>query len=509
MKKYISIFIVFFLSLLPMIAKEDGWTVREHLDKAGDNLAKDPAKAIYHAGQALTEATSAKEPAMIAEAQYLIANAYINMGDYVTSYEYLLEAERNCPPQDRSLKADIYLSISYSYQKIKDFDHAFRYLEMAQSIYEQMKDTASIARCNNNKGLIYIAIPDNNMAGKYFNESLRLNRAIGNKTGIAQNLNNMSFIDADPATTIEQLKEAVAINENLGKTWVLGENYNNLGYQYRRFGDYTSALEALSKAKVYADMTNAQELTMDNLRYRSEVYAAMGDYSRAYTDLKALLDQIESQNMTGGLKSIEVNLMEKNIQTIRKEKEQNEREFHLRRKIAVAIIAILAAICIVVAVSYRVFRKANHRQKELMQKELDLNRKELENFAIFVRSRNEILSGIQGKIKEAYCMESDQATRHLKKLNSSISQFNRTNDEANKMIDDINSGFISKLASIYPDLSNSEKRLASLLRIGMSSKEISLMMSMEPKSVDMARYRLRKKLNLQASDNLSEFLGKI
>ena len=144
-----------------------------------------------------------------------------------------------------------------------------------------------------------------------------------------------------------------------------------------------------------------------------------------------------------------------------------------------------------------------------MQKELDLNRKELENFAIYVRSRNEILSGIQGKIKEAYGMESDQATRHLKKLNSSISQFNRTNDEANKMIDDINSGFISKLASIYPDLSNSEKRLASLLRIGMSSKEISLMMSMEPKSVDMARYRLRKKLNLQASDNLSEFLGKI
>ena len=77
------------------------------------------------------------------------------------------------------------------------------------------------------------------------------------------------------------------------------------------------------------------------------------------------------------------------------------------------------------------------------------------------------------------------------------------------MIDDINSGFISKLSELYPDLSKSEKRLASLLRIGMSSKEISLMMSMEPKSVDMARYRLRKKLNLNASDNLTEFLGKI
>ena len=205
MKKYISIFIAFFLSLLPLLAKEDGWTVREHLDKAGENLSRDPAKAIYHAGQALTEAASAKEPTLIAEAQYLIANAYINMGDYVTSYEYLLEAERNCPDEDSSLMADIYLSISYSYQKIKDFDHAFRYLEKAQAIAEHRKDTASIARCNNNKGLIYIAIPDNSMAGKYFAESLRLNRAIGNKIGIAQNLNNMSFIDADPATTIEQL----------------------------------------------------------------------------------------------------------------------------------------------------------------------------------------------------------------------------------------------------------------------------------------------------------------
>ena len=77
------------------------------------------------------------------------------------------------------------------------------------------------------------------------------------------------------------------------------------------------------------------------------------------------------------------------------------------------------------------------------------------------------------------------------------------------MIDDLNSGFIAKLSELYPELTNSEKRLASLLKIGMSSKEISLIMSMEPKSVDMARYRLRKKLNLESNDNLCDFLGKI
>ena len=213
--------------------------------------------------------------------------------------------------------------------------------------------------------------------------------------------------------------------------------------------------------------------------------------------------------MTGGLKNIEVNLMEKNIQVIRKEKEQKEREFRMRRNIAIAVIILLAAVCAAVALSYRMFRKANRAQKELMQKELDLKKKELDNFAIWVKSRNEILAGIQEKIKGIYGMETSEATLQLKKLNSNISQFNRTNDEAEKMIDDLNSGFISKLSELYPDLSKSERRLASLLKIGMSSKEISLIMSMEPKSVDMARYRLRKKLNLSANDNLCDFLGKI
>ena len=336
-----------------------------------------------------------------------------------------------------------------------------------------------------------------------------MNRLIDNKPGIAQNLNNMSFIEGDPLTTIKQLKEAISINESLNRTWVLGENYNNLGYQYRRAGNHSAALDALARARAYADMSNGKELIMDNFRYRSEVFAETGDFRNAYTDLKALLDRIESQDMTGGLKNIEVDLMEKNIQTIRKEKEQNEREFRLKRAISIAIIALLAVACLVVAVSYRMFRKANQKQKELMQKELDLKKKELDNFAIWVKSRNEILDGIQDKIKSIYGMETGEATRQLKKLNSSISQFNRTNEEAEKMIDELNSGFISKLAEAYPDLSNSEMRLASLLKIGMSSKEISLILSMEPKSVDMARYRLRKKLNLSGNDNLCDFLGKI
>ena len=221
MKNYLALILTFTLSLATRQAKDSEWSVRDNLEKAEQNLSKDPAKAIYYGSQALTAATSAKEQEQIAKAQYIIASAYINIGDYVTSYEYLVEAEKNCPESDKQLMGDILLSTSYTYQKIKDFDRAFKYLEKAQELFEELKDTASIAKCANYKGLIYIAIPDNEKAEKCFQESLRLNRMIGNKAGIAQNLNNMSFIDGDPLTTISQLKEAISINESLNRTWFL------------------------------------------------------------------------------------------------------------------------------------------------------------------------------------------------------------------------------------------------------------------------------------------------
>lgn len=66
-----------------------------------------------------------------------------------------------------------------------------------------------------------------------------------------------------------------------------------------------------------------------------------------------------------------------------------------------------------------------------------------------------------------------------------------------------------KLEQRYPELTPQERRLAALLRLNLSSKEISGIMNISPKSVDQGRYRLRKKLTLQKKKNLSLFLNQI
>jgi PAS domain S-box-containing protein len=66
--------------------------------------------------------------------------------------------------------------------------------------------------------------------------------------------------------------------------------------------------------------------------------------------------------------------------------------------------------------------------------------------------------------------------------------------------------FYRALNKLFPDLTQGEKKLCALLRLNLSSKEIATLMFQNSQSVDMARYRLRKKLNLKQNENLTDFL---
>ena len=58
----------------------------------------------------------------------------------------------------------------------------------------------------------------------------------------------------------------------------------------------------------------------------------------------------------------------------------------------------------------------------------------------------------------------------------------------------------------FPGLTPNERKLCALLRSGLSSKDIAVLTFQNPQSVDVARYRLRKKLNLANDENLIDFL---
>ena len=71
---------------------------------------------------------------------------------------------------------------------------------------------------------------------------------------------------------------------------------------------------------------------------------------------------------------------------------------------------------------------------------------------------------------------------------------------------EMNPGFLKKFLNVHPDITPSEIRLITLLRLNMSSKEIAAFIHQEETSIRVSRSRLRKKLGLSENDNLVGYL---
>lgn len=73
-------------------------------------------------------------------------------------------------------------------------------------------------------------------------------------------------------------------------------------------------------------------------------------------------------------------------------------------------------------------------------------------------------------------------------------------------LDIVCQGYIQKLKTKFGDFTRYELRLCAFIKLGMSSKEIASITYTSPNSVNIARKRLKKKLNLQPDDSLQLFL---
>jgi hypothetical protein len=66
--------------------------------------------------------------------------------------------------------------------------------------------------------------------------------------------------------------------------------------------------------------------------------------------------------------------------------------------------------------------------------------------------------------------------------------------------------FFKKLKSHFPDLTPGDLKLAAFLKMNLSSKEIAPLLNISIRGVENKRYRLRKKMNLEEDENLTNFM---
>jgi len=70
----------------------------------------------------------------------------------------------------------------------------------------------------------------------------------------------------------------------------------------------------------------------------------------------------------------------------------------------------------------------------------------------------------------------------------------------------IHNNALNKLKEMFPDLNHREIRLCAYLKLNLSSKEIAPLMGISYRGVESLRFRLRKKIKLDSSINLTDYI---
>ena len=149
----------------------------------------------------------------------------------------------------------------------------------------------------------------------------------------------------------------------------------------------------------------------------------------------------------------------------------------------------------------------------MLEKEIEAKEKEQKKIALNIIRKNAILSDLKTGIENLKSKpEGSLKYGDLNALKVQIIDNLNIDKERKffyKYIKKINNTFYKNLDKKYPNLTENEKKLCSLLRLKLSSKEIASILNITPKSVEVNRYRLRKKMNFKKNDRLSKQLRKL
>ena len=151
-----------------------------------------------------------------------------------------------------------------------------------------------------------------------------------------------------------------------------------------------------------------------------------------------------------------------------------------------------------------------HERSVRLQENLDLKNRELLTNALVltkqIEDKKKLLDKLQMLIGKLAPEEKKELQDILSELSATDSSLNW--DEFQKRFENVHQDFYENLTHAYPGLSPAELKLAAFIKLGLSSKEISALTNNTVSSTEVARSRLRKKIKLQASENLSSYLSK-
>ena len=476
----------------------------------------------------------------IAKSNNNLGLVYSDISAYDLALEYFLPALAFLEQQnDIPRLATIYNNVGNVYARNNDVENATDYYVRSLKSSTSLKDTASMAMVQNNLGLVYRNNLQLDIALSYFQQSLDGFILKNHLLGQASVLDNIGSIKRDQGEfeTAEELHlRSLEIAKTLNNDNTLQISHLKLSELFIKSGSPEKAifharksLEAGTNTTALLEKATAHQALAEAFQQTKVLDSALSHF-KTYKQLNdSIFNKSKDRSITEMRVRFETDLKDAEIEALQKQKKFDQLTTWglVAFLITILVIGILVflrqkAVVQKSRLQLEMSRQANESQKAIaaaqletaaserskLQLALDYKTKEISQLAMNIAKRHDFLASMDAELKE---LKKEMSMPKLKALSTTVSQtLNLENERKDFMIyiQEAQSNFFMKLDEAFPKLSDKDKRLCAMVKMGLSNKEIAAVFNIETSSVEVARYRLRKKLDLSSNDNLKAFLDK-
>ena len=476
---------------------------------------------------------------IVAEIQ--AARGYIRSGSFnaslALSEQNLSYIDSQFPQRFEHERAHVIRAIGNIYFIQFEQEKSLDFYQEAEPVYLKYNDYRNLASLYDNMASTYLELEDNAKAEEYYLKSLKvyIDHDLGKSVGrlyvnLANFYQHMRDMEKAKEYALKALSYAEQNNALIMKTYC----FRILGAVALLEENYEEAIDYNLKSLEIANELDIVYEQKDSYLNLSRIYEKIGDYKNAYINYvehKAYYDTLQNEQSNNKLAELRT---EYEVDKIEQEKALLEKENQLKSTRIIAVSSIFGFVLLLIVVGVLGFASRKRKEIELLEKDKIIAdskkqlaeeelanvrlreenlQKELTNYALHIVEKNDFLEEVKTEMADLRTdIKSDIAIKHINRLGNKIYQnlmLNKDREEFEIQVEQACSGFFKNLEREHPELTNQERRLAALLRLNLSSKEISGILNISPKSVDQGRYRLRKKLDIDKEINLSNYFNQI
>ena len=484
--------------------------------------------AYYFYDQSGKNYELAKDSSGIASIYNSKAIVYLQKGYYNLSLENALNSTAILEKLNEPIELNQnYMVIATIYSNMKDTLNAIKYYEKLNTFFENQNLKRQL--CSNLMLTTRLLVTRKDLKEKTEAQIIKaINIAKELKdTGVELEANG---IYADLLYHSGDYEKAENIlNEITNNTIFNIEDYDKtsiyplLGKTHLALNNYEKAILYLNEAKLVSEQLGILSSLLEINKYLSLAYQQKSDNKKAlyyFKEYKVLNDSIynsESQNRFNELQTI-YETEKKNTALLLKEEEIKilnikAKNDQLTKKLYGIGMFSFLTISALLYFGFKQRIKKNkverEKQEEIYKQEIEFKQKELASQTLHLVQKNTFLQELKEnleKIKqspELFKVEFRRIVMLLKKQSAEDKDW----EVFKSYFSEVHNDFDNKLKALAKDISEKEIRLASFLRMNLSTKEIASMLNVLPDSVLKSKYRLKKKFGLDKEQDLNEYLN--